>query len=100
MARVAEQTSHTSMTELAFRVPPRCAAWVNVYSCIVLAEHVKREVPKKLDTLCVADQDAVACMSERAATLVDKKHRFDADCPEPFKTSRSYFDPEAGALAR
>jgi hypothetical protein len=41
-ARVAEQTSHTSITALAVRVPPQYAARVNVYMCVLFVTAVKR----------------------------------------------------------
>ncbi len=41
LARVAEQTSHTSITALAVRVPPRTAASVNMHCCTPSAGRVK-----------------------------------------------------------
>ena len=64
-ARVAEQTSHTSMTELAFRVPPRCAAWVNVYSCAVWAEHVKSVVANCMQQQPLALSEGTTLVNER-----------------------------------
>ena len=41
-ARVANNTSHTSITALAIRVPPQSAARVNVYICAVFAAAAER----------------------------------------------------------